>query len=318
MAENKNFGYMDRPIGNSYYLLNNYEAIGKFERTDSIDKKAAIVTDLEDEGVISGIVLAGDLSLSLSYLHDDIDHKIAFFNRAKEDWERALKVQSYRSNHTDAVVGRAAISLVFLKQHRALNFYDQLASPEDQDQTYRRLIEIGQRCLEGWDYYENLRKISHCHELAGVVSEIDVLLLLLRFTRTLGDSSWAPLPALVTQDRGKRVTDQTMARNGWDIGVYTHTDETKAPELTYKIQVKTDRNQRIKSDKIDQASIKYDDDIVVVYARNDLSLDPNFRMARNFVINTCNEELHAPNSKSRRPLSRKLNQQTDKLLEIIG
>jgi hypothetical protein len=98
----------------------------------------------------------------------------------------------------------------------------------------RMAIAANEACREQGDFRGNT-------DTAGHVGEMATRLLLQRYgIREIGDNSWLPMAAHLSQDRGAR--SKTLAGRdnpSWDISVFTQCDPQDKTDVPYKIQVKT-------------------------------------------------------------------------------
>ena len=77
-------------------------------------------------------------------------------------------------------------------------------------------------------------------DFAGKLAEVDVLLLLQRFSVQMGDRRYLPHPSKISERLQKRDYVQEQ-RHSWDVSVFTKYSDDAEPELAHKIQV---RNRR--------------------------------------------------------------------------
>lgn len=160
-------------------------------------------------------------------------------------------------------------------------------SRQDLDKSYDQTIFDAKKLSnfrEQFKYATEFRDLNR--RTVGSQSELCILALLHRYERSkLADASWLALPSMYSQDNS---TKSDSIKNSWDISGLTSLAPDDDYDLSYKIQVKTN--------KAEIGRHGYANDIVIISPNADLMYDDASqsikqpRNVANFLINLLIEE----------------------------
>lgn len=277
----------------------------KFYGTQNTDTQMRYVAQLEKRSTVQGHVIAGEACLEMAYAAVDDGKKVDLMDRAHANWRRAVENHGMMSEHIDHVTGRALTHLACWPLYNWHVTLGQIAPPEQAAKAYGDLLCVTLEHVKALKHFKELDRVRDIKDLSGNLAELNVLLLLQRFGITLGDASWLALPSLTSANRGGSAGAYFVDR--WDISVFTQHDKTEPPTMDYKVQVKSHPKQ-VQNEHV------YDESITMVYARTDLGLGSAGRiMPLNVIPSECLRETEQASQATVR-----LDQRTDKLLEILG
>ena len=270
--------------------------------THNLSHKLAVIDELEGAHSSHSQLLAGDMSLECAFSSGDLNERAELIDRARVDWENCLDFVNKSGHHRlDQHTERAARQLIFLPHYNRLLMLGEMpeANQTSTREAYDKLMLVACTIVQDGLPDDPGQRSG----LVGSISELSVIALLNRFTlQTNTTHQFAALPSFVSQDLGVGKKGAPK-KPQWDVSVYTRYDESEPILLTYKIQVK--------SKYLDNPE-QYDDDIDVVYVRNDLS-PANYTLRVTQILQDCLAEYYDGNPKA----AEALDGYTDKLLDLL-
>jgi hypothetical protein len=288
------------------------EVVNSFAQAENLDEQLLCIDKLTHNGSALDHAYTGDMWLDIAWnAEGDYDFRVNAFNQAIAAWEKSLKIHSVGSHLMNNSSSRASRMLANIGLYRSLIFDGIMPAAEVVQAAYTRTLEIGveqNRSMEKITSHSdrNKRNIEAVQELAGAISQTSILLLFQRFSMKIGTENWLALPSLVSQEFGNQ-SHGTFYRKNWNLSVFGRLSTDESPELTYKIQVKTNKN--------DNESRQYEDGITVIYAREDAKVTESARTLRyNTIIDDCVAEQDQIDPDF---FSKTLDMRTERLLDVI-
>lgn len=136
---------------------------------------------------------------------------------------------------------RAAMRLPQLSLIQCLIRNQRLPSESSVSRSYSQLVGVGHRIATNYRYETKINN-DHAKEIGGLLGEIAVLGLAMRFSLTsgIGSDTWLPLQSRFRDDHGgscKPGSGQDKKNPCFDMDIFT-ASEGRSPEKTYAIQIK--------------------------------------------------------------------------------
>jgi len=267
------------------------------------NEKLAAVDSLEMQNNMVALRRAGEMCIEISSTESNPDEQRKLFNRARRDWEFALVRQSGKNSTVKTLELEISSLIANSPLYWALLAEKNIPETAILQEVYAHnvtLASIAKSTLESTDGNRDTDR-----HLVGRIQEANVLLLLQRFGLKLGGQDWLAVPSLFSQDYGH--TRPEVPQTSWDISVYTWNKKTVPPELTYKIQVKSNYGSRFKHPE------RYSDEVKVMYVASDLKLKKKMNITD--IGAECMLELQNPRNMQ---VTHQLDTRTEKLLDILG
>lgn len=310
---------MQSPEIGTPYRLNALGIAGMVRTYSSAspETRISIIDSLETSDQYVDLCFAAQFAIDTAWdLPSNSDLKSHLFDKAEGLSVQIIQEREVYKNLHERVTATAALMLVSMDISRGLS--DGIMPSQEQITQYTDgLTDLA--CYLNYDIwiFEQLEKFRKQTDLIGILSEINVLALLNRFsTRNIGDGSYVAVPARYSEDRAlkpgeERDLSQPNYKQGWDISVFA-ANACGEPRLAHKIQVKN----RYSSHNVGEV---YAPDISVIYERQDLVLGYGVqkRKDKNYVQHNIVRDLALEREGDKRATEH-LDRRTEKLLEIMG
>ena len=295
-----------------------YFGINEFVRQPNYKDRLEIANKINTPVSQGGSCIAGDMYQDIACNYPlNIEEKMDLLTAAKNSWETSLSFQNIVTDKLNRYTQQAAINLACLPLWLPLAVDRKIPTITAIQKSYDKLINIGMGSL---DYIKELpynttpELQTTKNDLRGIISEINGLLLLQRFSmKTLKDESFVAVPSTISQNYAKKLGSSGLNK-GWDISVYTKNNpDIPRAELAYKLQIKTHRQAN---------NDKYSPDIHVIGIQDDLTTKPSATNKYDAIVIACATENQSYNPNNNNypdfnsPLM--LDEKTELLLDILG
>lgn len=250
--------------------LDALQATVDFCSATGYEQQLAAIQEVSRVRTIDGLATTGLMHVEAAFSAPSSDLVLEHIEQAKHDIITAKRLDLGLSNTTRT---RAALTLASMDLYQALALTGNIPSPKFHERAYDGTLGIAEIFLD------KCRKRTLTFEDIGSASEISVLLLLQRFAINEGIEEWMAVPSVYSQDNEHGWKE---LKNTWDISVLTQYDRTEAPNITYKIQVKS-------SPEASYKKAPYGNEVVEIIANRDLR-SPNNTREKGLPVYTVLEE----------------------------
>lgn len=248
--------------------------------------------------------ITGDMFLELAFEQPNPDAALELFAEADSHWNRAIGLHEAGEGHGEGFGAAFSLAQRDLYQWRLLA--PEILPPASVvEKSYTQMLDLALGMTEELSSQVQRVKSDYNMTVTGQLAEVEAWLLLQRFGLQLGDGSWLATSSSFTEDRGNAAYRR---RTSWDISVWTQTDTESAPERAYKVQIKTTANGN---------SCIYNEDVALVNLCDDMALPNSHGQTRRIPLGTIARECASEQAGSEHA-TRRLDQRTEKLLDILG
>jgi len=284
------------------------ERARRFAEAESEVEKYTIACETEMSGTDADTAVAGAMLLDIAMRAKGQQWE-AYFEEARARFEKSLANQGTTFSHPD--IARAAVTLAHLDMYRQRATDPTTMPTELTEAAYKRNLEVTDMISATFHQAKSGNQ-PYASNYSGLLGEQSISLLLGRFSAQHMDGSWFVLPALYSEDHAMSVDG---IHHGFDSKVFAQDDPAFEFYAAYHIQSKTGKRH----------GKRYAPHITIVHALADLSIDyegaaghiaPYTEPAEcMFEYQAAQQGVHTIGDEA---VTARLDQRTDKLLEILG
>lgn len=246
--------------------------IGAEEAVESLEKTNAY-----------GRCVAGEICVELAYKTSRIEDTAAFLARARHNFEVSSKsTVSTMQGHS----ARALLHLAQLPNHAIIASTGKLPVRSQALKAYESTVAAGEKIAEAF-HEATIARTKSVIDLAGVASEASALTLGQRYALWSGIDSetWFPMTSFFSEDH-RNADSPTKTNRAWDMNIYQKHDSHPL-DTAYRVQIKSSPHKRDLNDAKPEA------DIVTLYLRPDLQIQPHEAMRVTTIIMEAAAEMEA-------------------------
>ncbi|MFO0920256.1 MAG: hypothetical protein U0451_01130 [Candidatus Saccharimonadales bacterium] len=280
------------------------------------DRDEHIFSELVKQGSDEALFNAGALALDVASKSSiDDAERIYWLQRANQSWSRISAKVSKTGNLTHGAVN-SAIHHATLPAYQVMLLSETLPDFKVRNRMYDNLCQIGECAIGKFSELTTQERtrlnIERQMRLAGTIGELSILLMLQRFARNkLNNREQLTLPSRLSEDNGINRRAGSPIAKAWDINIFQQFDTDDIIDNPFKIQVKTRKPRH-------QKHYSYNDEITLVHIREDLFVADKENHDKLSPLTIIRELIHDYRGSATKTLLRRLDNRTEKLLDILG
>jgi len=259
-----------------------------------------------ESGGLQGLVWAGEIALEQAYKRSDLpslESAQAYFQKAIHLGHFVSGVNNHENRY---LLAQSEVLLNHLPVAAGISLAHKLPQKPIAQKVYSKTVTIGHDLAAVLSPVDRTTESSGLSRVAGLTSELAVLLLLERAALKIGPDSWFPLLSFISED--KRNGSGSLINHGWDINVFADNQSQSGLDVVYRTQIKS-------SDRTPNKHQFNEEGISIVRLDPDLRISNNERHIGKLIIDEVyKEEIFRGNSQR---ITAALDYRTELLLNCL-